>query len=296
MSTVKYPPIIPELDYSGSDQTKINTSNFKYFLLSTFFYERVKLDEKIYLKLAFSGKLHYMPLFTMTKALAHYNDSDYENFEKVSKALINSMDKYGWLHENLMQLPGHPKKFKSYSALNNGRGLGVLIRYYSKHPSAELLDKIKNVLKSFEILSSEGGVLSKDGEYLEYSWGDNSPIVWNGFMSALIGLYDCYLHGPKEVRDTSKELFDKGIEKLVFRQDELFIKINNFEWIKYDDNKLYFADGPYIKIETRQLEYLSNIDKRLEKSLIKIKEIGKKYPKMASRYEYYYFIKKRLMK
>ncbi|MFT4283124.1 MAG: D-glucuronyl C5-epimerase family protein [Candidatus Woesearchaeota archaeon] len=299
MSFFKYPKIIPELDYSGSNQTKINRASFKYFLLSTFFYSRVEKKGRIYLKLK-SKKLHYMPLFTMTKALAHYNDEDLKKFEFVASLLIKDMSKdknmWGWKHENLLQLPGYPKKYSSYSALNNGRGLGVLIRYYSLKPSKDLLLKIKGVLNSFEVLSSNGGVLSSSGEFLEYSWGDKSPVVWNGFMSALVGLHDCYLFGPDEVKAKAKEIFEKGLKRLVLRQEELFYSGAFLNWIRYDDNKLYFADGSYMKIETRQLEYLSKIEPKLKKSLQKMRKINKENKTKKNMYEYYYFIKKRMMR
>jgi hypothetical protein len=297
---MKYPKIIPELNFKGDKQTNTKNLSFKHKLNSIFFYSKIDKDNKIYLKLR-NGKLHYNPLFTMTKALAYYNDNNLNKFKLISKELINSMDEFGWKHNNLLQLPGYPKKKESYSALNNGRGLGVLIRYYNLNPSKQLLSKIKKVLFSFEILSSKGGVLNNEGYYLEYSWGENSPVVWNGFMSALVGLYDCYLYGPKEVKLKAKKLFDKGIKLLLKEKENLFFKgkmfyLMPFEWIRYDTNKLYFADGSYIKIEIKQLEYLSKIDKRLESSLNKMKKIYIENKKIAGLYEYYYFLKKRMMK
>lgn len=159
-----------------------------------------------------------------------------------------------------------------------------------------MLEQIKGVLNTFEITSSQGGVLKPTGEYLEYSWGDESPVVWNGFMSALVGLHDCYLHGPKETKKQAKKLYEKGMQKLVERQEELFLKTWLLEWIRYDDNKLYFADGPYMKIETRQLNYLSKNEPKLKKSLKKIIQINKENKNKKNVYEYYYFIKKRMMK
>ncbi|MFT4326792.1 MAG: hypothetical protein ACMXYK_04785, partial [Candidatus Woesearchaeota archaeon] len=154
MASMKYPAIIPELDYSGSSQTNVNKSSFKYRLLSTFFYKRIDDGVRVYLRMAFSGKKQYMPLFTMTKALALYNEGDSTGFSQVAQSLIEEMDDRGWKHENLLQLPGYPQKNISYSCLINGRGLGVLIRYYALHPSKDLLLQIRSVLHSFEIVSS----------------------------------------------------------------------------------------------------------------------------------------------
>ena len=299
----EYPKIIPELEYSGNYQTAINKKSLKYLLLSLFFYKRVDKNNLIYLKESFSQNLHFMPLFSMTKALAHYNDyfksentEDKNLFIKVAEKLIETSDEFGWKHNNLLQLPGYPPKIESYSCLHNGRGLGVLIRYYQYNKSAAVINLITNILKNFETESDLGGVQRPDGVFLEYSWGNDSPVVWNGFMSALIGLYDCHLYGPKEVKSNSKNIFDKGMEKLIAYQDRLFYDGNSLKWIRYDDNKLYFADGPYMNIEIRQLQYLSNIDSRLKKSLNKMGKINLSNRKIANIYEYYYFIKKRLMK
>mgnify|MGYP006277702761 CR=1 FL=1 len=291
---MKYPKIIPELDFSSSNQTLINKSSLKYWLLSTFFYSRIEKDYLIYLKLK-NGKLHYMPLFTITKALACFNEDRLADFFFIAEKLIDSMDEYGWLHNNLLQLPGYPQKKISYSALINARGLGVLIRYYKMKPSKTLLYKIEKVLDSFFILSSNGGVLSSEGYYLEYSWGNSCPVVWNGFMSALIGLHDCFMYGPKELKTKSKELFDKGLQKLINKQNELFWEGFGLKWIRYDNKKLYFADGPYMTIEIRQLNYLSQVEPKLKNCLSRIKKIKNKNQRRANIYEYYYFLKKRLL-
>lgn len=301
----KYPKIIPELEYGGNQQSSMNNESFKKVLLSTFFYKRIDRDNKVFLKKSFSDKLHYMPLFTMTKALAYYNDyiksgekKKLINFKQIASNLIKNNDKYGWKHDNLIQLPGYPQKYSSYSCLHNGRGLGVLIRYYQFEQSENLLKRIHNVLNSFTIESDKGGVLRPDGYFLEYSWGNNSPVVWNGFMSALIGLHDCYKYGPGNIKPTVKTIFNQGITTLKNNLDKLIYNGKFIDWIRYDDNKLYFADGPYMDIEINQLRYLNNatknnIFKRYHKKLIDIQHKNKL---KKSFYEYYYFCRKRLMK
>ncbi len=299
----EYPQIIPELDLTGRDQTKINRASFKKTLLSIFLRKRVEKDHLIYFKKSYSKKLHFMPLFTMTKALAYYNDfiksenpKDKDTFFQISEKLINISDESGWKHDNLIQPPGYPKKYNSYSCLFNGRGLGVLIRYYQFNQSEKTLKLLTNILNNFEVESSYDGVLRPDGFYLEYSWGNDSPVVWNGLMSALVGLYDCYLHGPEEVKSKSLDLFKKGMEKLIANQSQLFWDSKLLSWIRYDDNKMHFADGMYILIETRQLKYLSNLDKRLKPSYEKIQKVKTENGTKANLYENYYFIKKRMMR
>ncbi len=307
-----YPQIIPELDYSGKSQTSINKSSLKYVLLSTFFYKRIEKNNMIYQEKAFTKKKHFIPLFTMTKALAHYNDylkeknkKDLQLFKIIAKKLIGIMDKegymFGWKHENVLQLPDYPRKYKSYSALINSRGLGVLIRYYQLNKSKQLLEKIKGILHSFEVESSEGGVLKKDNKkkyYLEYSWGNKSPVVWNGFMSALIGLYDCYLFGPQEIQNLSKKLFDQGFITLKEDLEKIIYKGKFLDWIRYDDNKLFFADGSYIEIETRQLKYLyeKTEDIKIRKYFTKLVKLKKENKKKANLFEWFYFVYKKVIK
>lgn len=307
-----YPQIIPELDYSGNYQTLINKSNLKYSLLSTFFYKRIEKDNMIYQKRVITKKKHFMPLFTMTKALAHYNDylkekneESLQRFKEIAIKLIQMMVKddlmYGWKYKNILQLPGYPRKHRSYSALINGRGLGVLIRYYQLNKSKQLFEKIKGILNSFKFESSEGGVLKKDKKnryYLEYSWGNQSPVVWNGFMSTLIGLYDCYLNGPLELKNVAKYLFNQGFITLKKNLKKLIYKGKFLDWIRYDDNKLFFADGFYMKIEIRQLKYLSEKtkDPKIKKYLDKLIKIKKQNQKKANLFEWFYFIYKKVIK
>lgn len=307
-----YPQIIPELDYSGNYQTLINKSNLKYRLLSTFFYKRIEKDKMIYQKRVITKKKHFMPLFTMTKALAHYNDylkekneESLQRFKEIAIKLIQMMVKddlmYGWKYKNILQLPGYPRKHRSYSALINGRGLGVLIRYYQLNKSKQLFEKIKGILNSFKFESSEGGVLKKDKKnryYLEYSWGNQSPVVWNGFMSTLIGLYDCYLNGPLELKNVAKYLFNQGFITLKKNLKKLIYKGKFLDWIRYDDNKLFFADGLYMKIEIRQLKYLSEKtkDPKIKKYLDKLIKIKKQNQKKANLFEWFYFIYKKVIK
>jgi len=303
-----YPKIIPELQLSGKDQLRVNTLNMKFRLVSTFLYKKILVDELIYVKDLRTKKKSFNPLFSMSRALAYYNDycktknqQDIATFKIIAQKLIKKIQTNnnfsGWKHHNAMQLPGYPPKKEAYSALNNARGLGVLIRYYQFEQKKELLTHITGILNSFEELSSQGGVQNPEGFYLEYSWGDDSPVVWNGFMSALVGLYDCSVHGPTAtIKKQASKLFTRGVQLLIKHQEKLFWKGSYLNWIRYDTNKLHFADGAYMTIETKQLAHLARIDKRLEPALRKIKQIAKTNKQKANIYEYYYFIKKRRMK
>ena len=232
----EYPKIIPELILKGSNQLKVNKLSLKNRIISLISHKRIIQDNFIYIKKRFSNKLHFMPLFTMTMALAYYNDflrthneKYLDLFKTVAQKLLRISQPYGWKHDNISQLPGYPPKINSYSCLISGRGLGVIIRYYQLNKNKDLLKKIDKILDSFEIQSDDGGLLKPTGHFLEYSWGNKSPVVWNGYMSALVGLYDCFLYGPKQTKAKAKRIFDKSIRILENDLDKLIYYTKNFK-------------------------------------------------------------------
>lgn len=169
-----------------------------------------------------------MDLLSIIKSISHYNDYKetrekkfLDLFLKVSKIMISKMKKVrtmnGWLHKKKMYLPGYPKITKSYSSLFNAFGLDMLIRYKQFAKNKRGINcLIFEVLNSFEIESDKGGTLKKERNefyYLEYSYGNESPVVWNGFLSSLIGLYEVYKYEDnKKNKKKAKKLFDLGFK------------------------------------------------------------------------------------
>jgi hypothetical protein len=207
----------------------------------------------------------------------------------------------GWKHEKHLQLPGYPPIQASYSALINGRGLGVIIRLRHLTGDASLNDAITGILNAFETESDDGGVRKTDGDdtyYLEYSYGNDSPVVYNGFYSALIALYDAYQHAPrKEQRRQAKQLFDDAFQTMLRSLDEAELRTTLLDWLRYDDNKLFFADGDYIDIEISQLktlhDYTGNDD--LKRRVNDWEAIKANNAWRASLFEWPYFLYKRLL-
>ena len=305
----KYPKIIPELNLHSSNQTDMNHKSIKHKLLSKFFQKRIEKDGLIYFYYHKSKKEEFMPLFTLTKSLALYNDyidskdpKYLEEFKKLSKVLIDEMEAdgrmNGWKHKKSLQLPGYPPIKRSYSALFNGRGLWMLIRYYDISKDKDIISKIDQVLNTFLIQSDKWWVMKKewnDTWYLEYSYWNNSPVVFNWLFSAFVWLYEVYLYWPEEVKQKAKDIFDKWIDTFKRNSEKSIYNWKFFDWFRYDDNKLYFADGDYGDIETKQMKCLFELtwDKELEKIYKKYKNIYEKNKFKAWIYEWYYFLKKR---
>lgn len=103
------------------------------------------------------------------------------------------------------------------SALTQGQGISALVRAYVLIQNEEYLAIAESALESFKILSTEGGILSVDGDdhdwwYEEFACASGKPSgVLNGFIFALLGAHDFYLLTQDA---TAKHLFDKGISTL----------------------------------------------------------------------------------
>ena len=214
----------------------------------------------------------------------------------------------GFIEPSRNKLYGYPKSIESFSALTNARALGLLARYYFLVYNDGILSKIDHILNIFEYPSDEGGVLKKNNDnfwYLEYSYGNNSPVVFNGFLSALIGLYDIYEvfkdqnnEELSSLTKKSKKLFDCGFETLLknINKIEYHNNLLNFRWLKYDDNKLFFADSHYFILKLNQIKTLYEYVKNpvLEKTHKRWIKIYKENRTKATVFEFLYQLYKLL--
>lgn len=303
-----FPKIIPELYFSSEDFLKPFFYNVKRRLVATFFYKPYIKNGKIYLKNKRTKITKYMPLFNLTYTLAFYNDYKktrdqkfLKDFKRKSEEMLKQItwtgDLAGWKFAKNFNIPGYPPIKESYSALFNGRGLSLLCRYYSYKKDKKIIKAMEGILKTFETESDKGGVLKKEGNnywYLEYSYGNQSPVVYNGFISSLISLYETSKYGPtKKIKAKAKALFNKGLNTMLNNKDKIFCN-KPFKWLKYDSNKLFFADADYYKIMLWQTDYLSKktMNKELKKMTEEIKETYKKNRHKASIYEWIYQLHK----
>jgi heparosan-N-sulfate-glucuronate 5-epimerase len=104
-----------------------------------------------------------------------------------------------------------------YSAMAQARALQVLINAHEITADQKYLDTAKKLLNSFFVEVKDGGVTYKtpnDGWwYEEYAGtGGKQPMVLNGMIFSLLGIYDYYQHtnGTR-----AKYLFDQGVHALM---------------------------------------------------------------------------------
>ncbi|MCS3901418.1 D-glucuronyl C5-epimerase family protein [Methanococcus voltae] len=280
-----FPKIVPELDYTSDNLIDVYHNSLKKKVVSRLFHSLIIGDDgSIYMLSRKTGELHYQHLANMTLALVCYNDYLRTNDKKYLEGLYREFNKLmdcieinetidsdnnvkkiaGWKLGYGVHLKGYPEPKRSFSALSLGRALNLMIRYYQLKPSEDVENLIEYVLNSFETLSDDGGVLKEekntDGTintwYLEYSYGKDSPVVYNGFLSALIGLYETSKYGPEAIREKAKVLFDKGFNTLLNNIDNIAYNGKHLQWLRYDNNLLFFADGDYVDIKLKQLNYL----------------------------------------
>ncbi|TKR75729.1 hypothetical protein L596_016980 [Steinernema carpocapsae] len=102
-----------------------------------------------------------------------------------------------------------------HSAMAQGHGLSVLSRAYALTKKEKYLKAANKALELFKTPASEGGVLNR---LFDHDWYEEYPttpgtFVVNGFMYALIGLYDMSQLGAGDTR-YADELFKTGLRSL----------------------------------------------------------------------------------
>lgn len=216
LTTVK-PLEIKNYDYKGNylhyDKNRVETWN-------------VEFDPNGIPKTKYPFGTFYNPSTISLYGLEHYslyllnNDiKSKEKFLKVANWLINNQDaRGGWAYK--FDLHFYPSRFKEklnspwYSAIGLGMALSVLARAYNLTKDYTF---IKNALKStkiFETPSNKNGVLSKfENKFYFYEECPTDPpsYILNGFMFALIGLYDLY---QSSKNNEALKLYNLGIVSL----------------------------------------------------------------------------------
>ncbi|BFZ23865.1 hypothetical protein BsWGS_26904 [Bradybaena similaris] len=104
-----------------------------------------------------------------------------------------------------------------YSAMGQGQAMSVLVRAYLHSKHEKYLQAAINALKLFEVDSSQGGVrarfLDKLDWYEEYPTTPSS-FVLNGFIYALLGLYDLKLTAKGEGQAQAERIYNSGMKSL----------------------------------------------------------------------------------
>lgn len=105
-----------------------------------------------------------------------------------------------------------------YSAMAQGQAMSLLVRAYARSGRSEYLDSAVLALALFDVSSVDGGVVARFMD--QYIWYEEYPtippcFVLNGFMYALIGLYDVSVTAPPgEGQSTAMRLYRTGVTSL----------------------------------------------------------------------------------
>lgn len=103
-------------------------------------------------------------------------------------ALANQLDNGAWDNFSFYY-PNYP-----FSAMSQGEGISLLLRVYSK---CNIIDYERGARKAYEFLISsikQGGVMLVCGEDVFFKEYVQKPVVLNGWIFALFGLYDYMIY------------------------------------------------------------------------------------------------------
>ena len=147
------------------------------------------------------------------------------------------------------------------SGMYQGLGISVMVRAWVLTEDGIYLDIAKDALLSFKVPVSNGGVLRIDKKgfwwYDEYACVRSANVL-NGFLFALIGIYEYY--------DITKDpnalfLFNQGIKKVKHCLDKYDLNLLVFKWSRYDDKHLIYSGPKYHNWHIKQLRKLYEITK-----------------------------------
>ena len=104
-----------------------------------------------------------------------------------------------------------------YSALSQGVCMSLLARAYWLTKDVKYLYAALNATRVFSIKNEDGGI--KAVFMNKYVWYEEYPttppsFVLNGFITALLGLYDVAMIAPPPLNEHVKTLFDEGMVSL----------------------------------------------------------------------------------
>ena len=173
-----------------------------------------------------------------------------------------------------------------YSAMAQGEAISLLARAYVQTNNKEILAYIKNGMNFLMESIDNGGVSSYTENLIYLKEFIDRPVVLNGWIFAIFGIYDYLLLFPKD--NTVKDFYNKTLKTLT---NEL-PKYDLGYWSKYDlGNRI--ASPFYHKLHIAQLEALYNINENNTFEIYKNKFL--KYNKNKL-YKLIAFIRKALQK
>jgi heparosan-N-sulfate-glucuronate 5-epimerase len=232
----------------------------------------------------------YVPWVISSYALGMYNlhydtlkKSYLEKFFKHVDFLVRNLTyrrNFGvWLVQFPWIAPCYLCKQPWISGMYQALGLSALARAWMISKNEKYLDTAQRALLSFEVPVFKGGVLKVDGKgfwwYDEYACTKRANVL-NGFLFALIGIYEYYKvsKDPKALF-----LFNNGIKTARYYIGKYDLNFLVFKWSKYDDKLLFYSGPKYHNWHIKQLRKLHEItrDKKFLIWAIRWSEYQKKY-------------------
>ena len=155
-----------------------------------------------------------------------------------------------------------------YSAMAQGEFASLMVRAYAQFGEIKYLDLAKKSLDFMLIPLEDGGTSQYIDEDLILYEFTCHPYVFNGWIFAMMGIYDYYLSTKDE---NYKQIFDRTFKTLEKNIEKMDLKY----WSRYDSQKI-IASPFYHNLHIAQLTALVQIYdsiaiKKMLKKFIKYK-------------------------
>lgn len=156
-------------------------------------------------------------LYIMTKEEKYLNQ-----FWKCVEFAVDKQEKTGAWNNFGFVYPDAP-----YGSMCQGEGASLLLRAYKLTGDSQYIEKAKNAIDFMLKPVEQGGTSQYKGEDILFCEFTNKPIVLNGWIFSLYGLYDLTLISKSQ---KYKEILDKAVKSLIKYLDEF----DNGYWSMYD--------------------------------------------------------------
>ena len=188
-----------------------------------------RTDDEGFVLMPLYGRWHRQPLLTANEARTHFTNHLLNQDEEAGRKAIELVDRLLEVRQTVelggrqcdlwyydFELPEHkPHPVPWISGLCQGRLIDVLCRAWQLTDDPKYIDAAMAATGVFYVDVEDGGVRSTDAEgnvyYEEYPFPGKYHHVLNGFVFALMGLYDLWrVTGNEDVR----RLYDQGLATL----------------------------------------------------------------------------------
>ena len=175
----------------------------------------------------------------------------------------NNIEENGSILNFIHEYPDSP-----YSAMAQGEFASLMVRAYAQFGEIKYLDLAKKSLDFMLIPLEDGGTSQYIDEDLILYEFTCHPYVFNGWIFAMMGIYDYYLSTKDE---NYKQIFDRTFKTLEKNIEKMDLKY----WSRYDSQKI-IASPFYHNLHIAQLTALVQIYdsiaiKKMLKKFIKYK-------------------------